>query len=329
MGMDVLRFVPMQPILGLFLQRWVGKQTGRVGVRRQAPRGAVLSRAILDDPYYLPRMKVTRRQFLAGVGAAGVAVGADAFGLEATRVFVTRHDITIPDLPSALNGVRIAQVSDVHLPGNQLAARAALEHLNRERPEIVVLNGDMTEASQALDQVRDFAANARGSVGTVAVLGNWEYRAGVEGDVARAAYRGTGVDLLINESRTFDVGGALLGIVGLDDVLFGVPNAAEGRSNLRPECTEIWVVHEPIFADRPPAQSIKRPVALLAGHTHGGQIRIPLVPPVKPIGAGRFLEGWYRDTFAPLYVSRGVGTTGIPARFLCPAELPIFTLRRG
>jgi predicted MPP superfamily phosphohydrolase len=48
---------------------------------------------------------------------------------------------------------------------------------------------------------------------------------------------------------------------------------------------------------------------------------------VKPEGAGRFLEGWYRDTFAPLYVSRGVGTTGIPARFRCPAELPIFTLR--
>ncbi|MDF3052068.1 MAG: metallophosphoesterase, partial [Geminicoccaceae bacterium] len=50
-------------------------------------------------------------------------------------------------------------------------------------------------------------------------------------------------------------------------------------------------------------------------------------PPVKPIGAGRFLEGWYYDTVAPLYVSRGVGTTGIPARFLCPAELPVFTLR--
>jgi hypothetical protein len=66
---------------------------------------------------------------------------------------------------------------------------------------------------------------------------------------------------------------------------------------------------------------------MLAGHTHGGQVRIPLLPPVKPVGAGRFLEGWYRDTFAPLYVSRGVGTTGIPVRFRCPAELPIFTLR--
>lgn len=274
-------------------------------------------------------MRITRRRFLAGMGAAGAAIGADAFGLEATRVIVTRHDVEVPGLPTGLNGLRIAQVTDVHLPGNRLAARAALEHLNRERPELVILNGDMTETAQALDQVRDFAANARGSLGTVAVLGNWEYIAGVGGDVARGVYRGAGVDLLINESRTFDVGGAPLGLVGLDDVVFGVPNSVDGRRDLRPGCIEIWVVHEPILADRPPAETTKRPILLLAGHTHGGQIRLPLLPPVKPIGSGRFLEGWYRDTYAPLYVSRGVGTTGIPARFLCPAELPIFTLVSG
>ena len=58
-------------------------------------------------------------------------------------------------------------------------------------------------------------------------------------------------------------------------------------------------------------------------------LRIPFVPPLKPLGAGRFLEGWYRDTLAPLYVSHGIGTTAIPARFRCAAELPIFTFRRA
>jgi predicted MPP superfamily phosphohydrolase len=271
-------------------------------------------------------MKIIRRRFLAGIGAAGAAVGADAFGLEAARVLVSRHDVPVPGLPSALHGLRIAQVADVHLPGNQLAARAALAHLQRERPQVVILNGDMTESAKALDQVRDFAANARGSLGTVAVLGNWEYRAGAVGDVGRAAYRGAGVDLLVNQSKVMDLGGALLAIVGLDDTLMGKPDLAEARKNLVPGCTEIWVMHEPALADSLPATGYPRPLMLLAGHTHGGQIRIPLVPPVKPLGAGRFLEGWYRDTPAPLYVSRGIGTTGIPARFLCPAELPIFTL---
>jgi uncharacterized protein len=272
-------------------------------------------------------MKIIRRRFLAGIGAAGAAIGADAFGFEAHRVLVSRHDVQVPGLPSDLDGIRLAQVTDVHLPGNQLAARAALEHLHRERPDIVILNGDMTESGHALTQVAEFAAEARGSLATAAVLGNWEYRAGVVGKVAEDLYRSVAVELLVNRSITLDVGGARLALVGLDDMLHGSPDLKSARKGIAAGTTEIWSVHEPAFASAPPAEVTARPIVLLTGHTHGGQIRIPLMPPVKPVGAGRFLEGWYRDTFAPLYVSRGVGTTGIPARFRCPAELPIFTLR--
>jgi predicted MPP superfamily phosphohydrolase len=272
-------------------------------------------------------MKITRRRFMAGLGAAGAAIGADAFGFEAHRVLVSRHDVLIPGLAGSLNGLRIAQVSDVHLPGNQLAARSALHHLQRERPEVVVLNGDMTETAQALGQVREFARAARGTLATVAVLGNWEYRTGVKGFRARAVYHDAGVDLLINQSRLLEIGGSSLTLVGLDDVLSGAPDLTAARMGLGEAGVEIWVIHEPSFADQVP-EAAPRPSMLLAGHTHGGQIRIPLMPPVKPAGAGRFLEGWYHDTPAPMYVSRGIGTTGIPARFRCPAELPVFTLRR-
>jgi uncharacterized protein len=274
-------------------------------------------------------MKITRRRFLAGVGAAGGAVAADAFGLEAHRVLVTRHDVYIPGLPPELDRLRIAQITDVHLPGNQLAARAAVQHIQHERPEIVVLNGDLTETARASDQVRDFLRNVCGRLATAAVLGNWDYRAGVAGETARATFRGTGVDLLVNQTRLVRVGQALLALVGLDDLLMGKPNLASARRELQPGAVEIWLMHEPALADTLAAATSARPALLLAGHTHGGQIRIPLVPPIKPIGAGRFLEGWYRDTPAPLYVSRGVGTTGVQARFRCPAELPVFTLRRS
>jgi uncharacterized protein len=272
-------------------------------------------------------MKISRRRFLAGTGAVGAAIGADAFGFEAHHVLLTRHDVLVPGLPPGLNGIRLAQVTDVHLPGNQLAAGAALDHLHRERPDVVILNGDMTESGQALSQVADFTAAARGSLATAAVLGNWEYRAGLVGNVAGDLYRRIGVELLVNRAITLDVDGARLTLVGLDDVLMGRPDLARARTGVRDGSIEIWLVHEPVFASAPPAGISARPIVLLAGHTHGGQIRIPLLPPVKPDGAGRFLEGWYRDTFAPLYVSRGVGTTGIPARFRCPPELPIFTLR--
>jgi len=274
-------------------------------------------------------MQLSRRQFLVGAGALGAALAADAFGLEANRVVVTRHDVPVSGLPLSLHGLRVAQISDVHFPGNQLAARAALEHVRRERPEVVVLNGDMTEAAHALGQVTDFATKARGTLATVAVLGNWEYRARVIGDRARVAYGNAGVDLLVNQSKTLDVGGSALALVGLDDMLSGRPELPRARAGLSGDVTEVWVVHEPNFADQAARPGSATVGMLLAGHTHGGQIRIPLLPPVKPTGAGRFLEGWYRDTSVPLYVSRGVGTTGIPARFRCSAELPIFTLRRA
>ena len=272
-------------------------------------------------------MKINRRRFIAGLGAAGAAIGADAFGFEAHRVLVSRHDVLVPGLAGALDGLRIAQVSDVHLPGNQLAARAALHHLYRERPDIVILNGDMTESARALGQVGEFAQAARGSLATVAVLGNWEYRAGVDAERARKVYQQAGVDLLVNQSRLLKLGDSSLAFVGLDDMLAGVPDLTAARTGLDSGGVEIWIIHEPSFADQVPDDA-PRPTMLLSGHTHGGQIRIPLLPPVKPTGAGRFLEGWYSDTPAPMYVSRGVGTTGIPARFRCPAELPIFTLRR-
>jgi predicted MPP superfamily phosphohydrolase len=272
-------------------------------------------------------MKISRRQFLAGMGAAGTVIAADAFGYEAHRVLVSRHDVRVPGLASELNGLRLAQVSDVHFPGNQIAARATLEHLNRERPEVVVLTGDMTESALAMGDVRNFAGEARGSLATVALFGNWEHRAGIDATMALATYRSVGARFLVNQSTVVDVGGVPLTLVGLNDGVVGQIDLPAARRDVVPGSTEIWLAHSPGFADEPLTGVSARPVIVIAGHTHGGQIRIPLLPPVKPVGAGRFLEGWYYDTFAPLYVSRGVGTTGIPARFRCPAELPIFTLR--
>jgi predicted MPP superfamily phosphohydrolase len=272
-------------------------------------------------------MRITRRQFLAGVGAAGAAVAADAFGFEAHRVVLSRHDVRIAGLPPALDGIRIAQVTDVHFPGNQIAARAALEHLHNENPEIVLLTGDMTESQDAMTHARRFAADARGSLATVAILGNWEHYVGVVGQMALESYRSAGVDLLVNRALSVDVGGVPLALVGLDDPVLGNPDIMTARKGVVPGSTEIWLVHAPGIVPRLPATTSARPGLVLAGHTHGGQIRIPFMPPVRPTGAGRFLEGWYYDTLAPMYVSRGIGTTGIPARFRCPAELPIFTLR--
>jgi predicted MPP superfamily phosphohydrolase len=272
-------------------------------------------------------MTISRRGFfgLAG-GALGAALGADAFLVEPEHVPLSRHDVRIPGLPRGLEGLRIAQVTDVHFPGNVAAAEAVLQHLKRERPEIVVLTGDMLEHRDALPRVAAFARSARGSLATVATLGNWEYYSGAASGLAEV-YSGERVELLVNARREVAVGDTSIVLVGLDDPVEGRPDIYRARGSLAPGGVEVWLMHAPGIVSHRLQHEAASPAFLLAGHTHGGQIRLPLMPVVTPPGSGRFVSGWYHDTFAPLYVSRGVGTTTIPARFRCPPELPVFTLR--
>ncbi len=202
--------------------------------------------------------------------------------------------------------------------------RHALALLEAERPEVVILTGDIVERYQALDALIEFARRARGTVGTYAVIGNWERSGGIRPDDARRAYAAAGVQFLCNETAMLKVGAARLGIVGLDDWVSGRPDPAEALARVDGGDAMVWALHAPGYADLLPVGAPASVV--LAGHTHGGQIRLPLLPALRPSGSGRFLEGWYDTPAAPLYVSRGVGTTDIRARFNCPAELPLFTL---
>lgn len=270
----------------------------------------------------------SRRRFLlasASVGVAGTGIAGCAFGPNASAVEVTHHVLPVPGLPTALDGIRVAQVTDTHLPANRAAVARALAILTRERPEIVLFTGDMVEHADGLDDLLAFAREARGAVASVAVRGNWELSAGIAPDTLSAAYRDAGVTYLQNESVAVRIGSGTLALAGLDDTVLGAPDARRVVAQLEGEAV-IWALHGPGFADLLPAST---PAALLlAGHTHGGQIRLPFLPGIAPNGSGRFLAGWYRTAAAPLYVSRGVGTTAIRARLFCPPELPIITLTR-
>jgi predicted MPP superfamily phosphohydrolase len=273
-------------------------------------------------------IKTSRRAFLSMAAAAGgAAITGDMFMVEPRRLQVTRHELAVRGLSPRLDGVRIAQITDVHLPANQAVAEEVLAVLARERPEIVVLTGDICETARATAELAEFLRRATGTTATVATLGNWEYRGGLGGEVGVRAYAAGGVPLLVNTHVTVETNGAALSLVGIDDLVAGEPNPVSALRARPHGVPEIWLTHSPGLADRLPSGLPSRPAALLAGHTHGGQIRFPGLPAFTPIGSGRFVEGWYRDTFAPLYVSRGIGTADVRARFFCSPELPVFTLR--
>jgi predicted MPP superfamily phosphohydrolase len=158
-------------------------------------------------------------------------------------------------------------------------------------------------------------------------MGNWEYFVDISPAQAETAYSAAGAELLVNQSRRIEIGNASLNIIGLDDPVRGAPDLQQTLKYALPADIALWTYHAPAYADLIPHGLAPAPAFMLAGHTHGGQIRPPLIPPILPVGSGRFVQGWYHDTLAPLYVSRGIGTTTIRARFRCPAELPVFALR--
>src|SRR5256886_7857040 len=155
-------------------------------------------------------MSISRRYFvLGGVGALSAAVLGDAFLIEPTAIDVSRHVVAVPGLPPGLEGVRIACPTDVHPAGGvALAARAALEVLGRERPDVVVLVGDICNAQGDLPVLAAWARQARGTAATFATLGNWEHAAGIVQGKAERAYGAAGVELLYNSPGRGPVGGA-------------------------------------------------------------------------------------------------------------------------
>lgn len=274
-----------------------------------------------------PSRRITRRRFLAATAALGGAALADASAIEPYWLEVSRHDVPVAGLPAALDGMRIAQIADVHLPGTPDAARRAAAAIERERPDVVVLTGDIIEDAIWLPALTEFASSVRGRLGTFAVLGNWEHKAGITPAIARAAYEKAGVTFLFNESAAALRRGATLRLIGFDDPVVGAPDPARALAGRAPADVDLWLIHGPAYVDTLP-RSTPIPAMILSGHTHGGQIRLPGVTLYTPPGSGRYVSGWYRDGLAPMYVSRGIGTATIRMRFFCRPELPIFTLRR-
>ena len=273
---------------------------------------------------------ITRRRFLAtAAGVLGAAALTEGVLREPTAIEVSRHDVPVPDLPAGLDGLRIACLSDVHLSdGVGRAARAAVECVGRERPDVAALTGDICNAQTDIPNLVAWAREVRGTMATVATLGNWEHDAGIDRRMGEHAYGRAGVELLCNSAARVRVRGATLTLVGIDDPVSGSPDLAAALAGVSADEHTVWLIHAPAYVDGVPRDIAPRPAAILAGHTHGGQIRLPFYTPYTPPGSGRFVAGWYPDTIAPLYVSRGIGTIVLPVRFACPPELPVFTLRR-
>ena len=282
-------------------------------------------------PYDLHRP--TRRDVLVG-GAAIVAGGLllDATAFNRHDVRVEERTFQIASLPMAFHGFRIAQISDFHY--NHFAEdwylRDVVKRVNALAPDMVALTGDFITADQhSMRRNRAHeAAIAEILAGLTCplrfcTLGNHDSTdfAGVT-----AALERHGMTVLRNRYTQVDRGGDRLWIGGLADAYFDAPDLTRSIPAQRGGAPVVLLGHEPDIA--PIVDRYGGADLLLAGHTHGGQVRLPLLPPMFLPDMGReFVEGAFQVGKLQLYVTRGIGTVHLPVRFRCPPEISLLTLQ--
>ncbi len=269
------------------------------------------------------RKGMSRRRFLS-LGMTGIAgtVVADTVWYEPQALQVER--ITLPT-SSPGGKVRLLQISDLHLSNfNSYFAKVAKQVADLQ-PDLIVLTGDYLEQERNIRGVLSFLKELKATHGIYAVQGNWEYWSRLEGENLRRHFAGVGVKLLINERADLEINGRALSIFGLD-----YPSSTDYLNRLQeevdPKRFNLLLSHVPAFAHEQLNQHIN---LILSGHTHGGQVRLPFLPPFYlPRYSGRFVAGFYHVSQyrIPLYVSRGVGTSVLPLRFFCRPEIGLFEL---
>lgn len=280
--------------------------------------------------------KTIRRLVTAALG--GTVVGAA--GLIYAREVETRWlevvpvTLTLPRLGREFDGYRVVQIGDLHLEDWTKPRRLnrIVDRVNDQRADLIAITGDFLSYSVDPGVPRRLA-EALGRLeardGVLAVTGNHDYMTDV--DTVRRCIREAGITELRNAVRTIERGGAALHFAGVDDVMEGKSRLDLVLKELPENGAAVLLAHEPDFADVSAATG--RFDLQLSGHSHGGQVRMPLWGPIfLPPFSQRYSSGLYEVGSMLQYTNRGLGFVDARLRFLCRPEITVLTLesaRRG
>jgi len=266
------------------------------------------------------------------LGLAFLAVCAflvfDAFFLEPNWISVRRARIENPALARALKGLKVAQISDLHL-GRELGARecSLIRRLRRIAPDIILVSGDIFEDPASLRAALSFFSALKPGLWSYGVLGNSD-RAHPVSAGWRDALRRAGLSLIGGEALRMSLAadGSEFYLAGLDFPGYGVKFPPEELDRILQQVPGdkpvIFLAYSPEVAPDLAARGVD---LVLSGDTHGGQIGLPgLENFFAGLNRPSYLRGLYRLGRTALYVNRGIATKGIPASFLCPPEITLF-----
>ena len=273
-------------------------------------------------------------------GGAGLGLLAYAAGIEPYAIETVHWDLFAPRLPEAFEGYTIYQISDLHMSRTGRRERI-LETLLRGLPpaDLIAVTGDLVHTPTGIPPFLALAESFQAKDGAYAIFGNSEHKNGVRPYALSRTLAENGITPLMNEHVLLTRGDSQIVLAGVDDPVNDKDDIAEALQNAPDDLFTLLLMHSP----DPVAEAVLRGVdVVLSGHTHGGQIRLPWYGALytHSLLGRRMSDGYYsrrrlrraigiRPGRTQLYVTRGIGISGLALRFLTRPELTIITLRHG
>ncbi len=234
----------------------------------------------------------------------------------------TKHDVTLPGLPAAASGMRLVQLTDLHRSSftRESLLHESVQLASKAAADLIVLTGDyVSDKEHDIEPVAKLLSPLRAPLGVYAILGNHDHH--TSGAKVTHALEKQGIVVLRNQSVQLSNG---VWLVGLDDDRYKHTDVARSFKGV-PEAEPVIVLaHNPALVER----FSERNCLTLSGHTHGGQIHLPILTAreLRRIGAKHYRHGWYHVGAAQMYVCRGLGNVGLPIRMFCNPEVAEFKL---
>jgi predicted MPP superfamily phosphohydrolase len=281
---------------------------------------------------------LTRRRFLrralqvSGGLAAGAGLGIGYGFWEASQIVVSRTTVPVPNLPDTFAGKTIGVLADLHygvFVGIDFV-HAAVRLANSLQPDIFALVGDYSHrritAQVDLPPCLRALSALRAPLGVFAVPGNHDMKQ--QGQYYRDAIATTSLCDLTNRHQRIEADGASLWLAGVDDLWCGRPDLDLALGGIPAGAAVVLLCHNPDYAEQTPDRRVG---LILSGHTHGGQVYLPIwgCPWIPSDYGEKYRCGLVQGPASKVFVSRGLGEAGIPLRFNVPPEINLLTLTRA
>jgi predicted MPP superfamily phosphohydrolase len=277
-----------------------------------------------------PRFQSSRRVFLeaAGAGMCIAPVAGTVFGIVRHNQFrVSEVKIAIPNLPKDLDGLRIVQVTDIHLSPflSEREFARVVDMANGTRANLALVTGDLiTRRGDPLDACLRQLGRLRADAGVLGCLGNHEVYAGAEKYVTTQGRR-LGIKFLRQQAEILQFGAASINFAGVDYQKMHSKYLVGAERMVVPGMVNILLSHNP---DVFPVAAAQGYHLTIAGHTHGGQVDFEILH--QQLNVARYftnyVRGLYQEGNSSVYVSNGVGTIGVPVRLGAPPEVSLLQL---